>query len=114
VRCPNLGQEVLFPDSLEAHLRLVGGSFLDLDRMNKHTCMTLVVAEDYSVKFVIRKTADGVCARREGLATDHKFERQFYNNLAPNLRVGNRTQPEKANECEQQARILLHDHDFSF
>jgi hypothetical protein len=53
---------VLFPDSLEAHLRLVGGSLLDLDWMNKHACTTLAVAEEYSVKFVIRKTADKVGA----------------------------------------------------
>jgi hypothetical protein len=113
VRRLNPGQEVLFPNSLETHLWLVGRSVFDLDRVDKHTRAILIAAEDQSLEFVIRKTAYGVRACGECLTTDHKLEWQCYNNLAPNLCFGSRTQPKKANECEQKARVLL-PHDFSF
>src|SRR5713226_2222036 len=112
VCCLNPGQEVLFPNSLETHLGLVSRSVFDLYRVHKHTSPIFIAAQDQSFGFIIRKTTYCVCACGECLTTDHKLEGQRYNNLAPSLCFGSHTQPKKANECEQNARVLLL-HDFS-
>src|SRR5260370_42031873 len=85
VCCLNSGQEELFPNSLETHLGLVSRRVFHLGRVDKHTLTTLLVAEDDSVEFFIRKPAYGVRACGERLTTDHKIEWQRYNNLPSNL-----------------------------
>src|SRR5260370_33097117 len=102
----------MFPHSLETYAGFVGMSALDLNRMYKHTRTIYIAAEDQSFEFIIRKTTQRVSACEKCLTTDNKLEGQRYNNLAPNLCFGSHTQPKKANECEQNARVLLL-HDFS-
>src|SRR5260370_22389684 len=102
----------MFPLSLEPSAGFVGMSAFDLNRMYKHTSTIFIAAEDQSFEFIILKTTQRVSACGKCLTTDRKLEGQRYNNLAPNLRFGIHPQPKKANECEQNARVLLL-HDFS-
>jgi hypothetical protein len=109
----NPGQEELFPNSLETHLGLVGRSAFDLDWVYKHTDLMVIVAQDQSVEFIIRKSSKRVCTWGERLAIQHKLEGQRYTNLASNVCLGSQTEHKNASECKQNTREFSF-HNFSY
>ena len=73
----NCTEEVLFPNSLETHLGIVGGSAFTHIREHKHTGTIVTTSEDQRAGVTIRQMTYLVCACGECLSTDYKLERQL-------------------------------------